>query len=312
MLDHLKTELVELAGKMERQNKIKTMLESLNEEEHELLQKEYELRTILTKEDKDVKRLEKTTATSIFYAMLGRRDLQLEKEHQEAYAAKLKYDATVSQMDDCCRRKEKLIKEQQELAGCEQRYTQVFAEIQKLLHNDPHYADKLCALERQLGVVTSQLIEVSEAVNAGNACTRQILCIQDSLDSAEGWGTCDLFGGGLLSDMAKHSHLDEAQANAEHLQMLLSSFRTELADVKINAEMGQVNIDGFLRFADYFFDGLISDWSVLSRIHDSQKSVSEVKSQVSSALSQLENTRGMYEDEKASLEKQIADLVYHA
>ncbi len=312
MLDHLKIELEAFSGKMERQNKVNAMLESLNEEEHELLKKENELRTVLIKEDKDVERLEKTTATSIFYAILGRKELQLEKEQQEAYSAKLKYDAVVSQMNDCCRRKERLIKEQEELVGCEQQYAQVFGEIQKLLHNDPHYADKLCALERQLGAVTSQRIEVSEAVEVGNACMRQIRCIEDSLDSAEGWGTWDLFGGGLLSDMAKHSHLDQAQADAGHLQMLLSSFRTELADVKINAEMGQVNIDGFLRFADYFFDGLISDWSVLSRVHDSQKSVFEVKKQVSSALSQLEITRGRCEDEKVSLEKQIADLVYHA
>ena len=75
--------------------------------------------------------------------------------------------------------------------------------------------------------------------------------------------------------------------------------------------MAQVNIDGFLRFAD-FFDGLILDWSILSRMHDDQKSVFEVKIQVSSALFQLKNTREMYEDENLSVANQISDLVYHA
>ena len=73
--------------------------------------------------------------------------------------------------------------------------------------------------------------------------------------------------------------------------------------------MGQVNIDGFLRFADYFFDGLIADWSVLSRIHDSQKSVSQVANQVTMALEQLENIHKRNEVNKASLENEIAQLV---
>ena len=139
---------------------------------------------------------------------------------------------------------------------------------------------------------------------------RQIDAIDKSLSSAEGWGTWDLLGGGLISDIAKHSRLDEAQAGAEYLQMLLSRFRTELADVRINAQTGQVNVDGFLRFADYFFDGLIADWSVLSHIHNSRKSVSMVRSQVSDALSRLGSVRTALEKEKAALEKELASLVW--
>jgi len=67
-----------------------------------------------------------------------------------------------------------------------------------------------------------------------------------------------------------------------------------------------------LRFADYFFDGLIADWSVLSRIHDSQRSVSQVENQISLALAQLETIHKRHEGEKVSLEKQIAQLVYQA
>lgn len=312
MLNSLKEELVELSEKMEHQRKINMKLTSLKNEERELSQKEFELRTILSKEDADVQRLEKTTATSILYSILGKKEEQLEKEQQEAYAAKLKYDALVQQLDDCRNRIESLHGEEQKLIGCEQQYKQVFNEMQKLLQKDPLYAEKLCTLERQLGEVTNQLREVSEAVAAGEACISQISSIESSLSSAEGWGTWDLVGGGLISGMAKHSHLDEAQVKAEHLQTLLSRFRTELADVKINAEMGQVNIDGFLRFADYFFDGLIADWSVLSRIHDSQKSVSQAKDQVTSALSRLASIGTMREKEKVMLEKQIAELVYSA
>lgn len=309
MLEDMRKELKELSGKMERKNKIESMLISLKQEEIELMEKEYELRSILAKENHDVERLQSTSITSIFYSILGRKEQQLDKELQEAFVAKLKYDVAIRQKEQCSNRKDILFKEKQELNGSDDRFRQVFSEIQVLLHSNPEYAEKLCDLERQLGEITNQLGEVDEAIAVGNACIIEIKSIEDSLSSAEGWGAWDLMGGGMISAMAKHSDLDNAQTSAEHLQVLLSSFRTELADVKIYQNMGQVNIDGFLRFADYFFDGLIADWSVLSRIHDSQKSVSQVANQVSMALEQLENIHKRNEVNKASLENEIAQLV---
>lgn len=309
MLEELKKDLAGLSAGLERIKKIESMLLSLGGEERELSVRELELRAVLSKESTDVERLEKTTVTSVLYSLLGSRDEKLEAERREAAAAKLKYDAATWQLDDCRERIGTLRAEKAALSDVPRRYDEVFSQIQAELRRDPRYADRVCALERRLGEAVGQLREVDEAVSAGNACMRQIDEIEESLGNAESWGTWDLLGGGLISDMAKHSHLDEAQAGAEQLQTLLGRFRSELADVRITAETGRVNVDGFLRFADYFFDGLIADWSVLSHIHDSQESVFQVRSQVSDALSRLATVRAAREDEKAALEKEIAQLV---
>ena len=42
-----------------------------------------------------------------------------------------------------------------------------------------------------------------------------------NLNSAEGWGTWDLLGGGLISDLAKHSHIDDAKNDVANAQNLL-------------------------------------------------------------------------------------------
>ncbi len=60
---------------------------------------------------------------------------------------------------------------------------------------------------------------------------------------------------------------------------------TELADVTIHADM-QVNIDGFLRFADYFFDGLFANWAVLDQIGHSQTQVQSTRNQTENVCSQ--------------------------
>ncbi len=75
------------------------------------------------------------------------------------------------------------------------------------------------------------------------------------LDSAKGWGGIwDIMGGGLISNMAKHSAIDDANKAAHDFQYLLKSFEKELSDVNEFAEI-ELNISGFTTFADFFFDG---------------------------------------------------------
>ena len=124
-------------------------------------------------------------------------------------------------------------------------------------------------------------------MEAGEAARVSAEGILSSLDSAEGWGTWDLLGGGLFADLAKHGHLDDAQQQVEELQVQLRRFHTELADVEIRADM-QVQIDGFLRFADFFFDGIFADWAVMNRIHDAQQQVEGTRDQISRVLTRLE------------------------
>ncbi|SHH75491.1 hypothetical protein SAMN02745823_00868 [Sporobacter termitidis DSM 10068] len=312
MIETLRAELAELSAKIERRKKLDVMLQSLNREEQELAQHAQQLNAALSKEDADVSRLEKTTATSILYAMLGKKEARLDKERQEAFSARLKYGAANRQLDDCRARIGQLSAERNAFSDCFKQYDLVFEALKETLREDPDYAERLSSLERRRGEAAGQLKELDEAISAGRAVLNQIGCIEENLDSAESWGTWDLFGGGLFADMEKHSHLDDAQADAEHLQVLLSRFHTELADVRVSASLESINIDGFLRFADYFFDGLFADWSVLSRIRDSQESVQQLRQQVSGALSRLSAMKDARVSEKSALEKELAALVTKA
>lgn len=307
-----KQALAQLSQECARYSKLKAMLESLRAEEQALAEQEAALRAALQKEDADVVRLEKTSAAALFYTILGKKDEKLEQEQREAYAARLKYDALAAQLDDCRSRIRQLSSEQAALSGCEARYQAAFRQLQEALKASPLHGAEICALQQSIGENAAQRKEIQEALAAGSAVMNQIETILESLSSAEGWGTWDLLGGGMLSTMAKHSHMDTAQAGAEYLQVLLSRFHTELADVQLTAQTGQVNIDGFLRFADYFFDGLIADWSVLNRIHDSQASVYQVKEQVAQAMCQLESLRDARAAEQRRLEERLAALVHSA
>ena len=111
--------------------------------------------------------------------------------------------------------------------------------------------------------------------------------------------------------MAKHSHLDSAQDKVNVLQQRLRTFKTELVDVDFHENI-QVQIDGFLRFADYFWDGIFADWMVQGKIHDAQNQVDQVIGKVESILMKLqsmsEETQQKLEEEKSELERLVEQL----
>ena len=310
MLDKLRAELKEAQAKLARREQLRVMLTDAAVQLNEITVRERTLYEQLQKENADVDVMERTTVTSLFYTLLGKKEEKLEKEQREAQAAKLAYQAVVRELADCRDRIDAVTRECDVLTAYIDRCEALREQIREELRGAPATAEQILSLERELTENQTQLREIDEAVDAGQEAMEQIGQIESSLSSAENWGTFDLFAkGGIISSMAKHSALDEAQAGAEQLQIALNRFRTELADVRIDGEMGQLNMDGFLRFADWFFDGLLVDWTVLSHIHDSQASVSRVKEQMSDALARLDELRRVRVDKQGELEERMDHVI---
>ena len=95
---------------------------------------------------------------------------------------------------------------------------------------------------------------------------------------------------GNVQDERLYEELDNAQEQVEQLQVELRRFKTELADVEITADL-QVTVDSFLKFADFFFDGLFADWAVLDHINQAQSRVENTKGQIKRVLALLKKMR---------------------
>ena len=254
-------------------------------------------------------RLEGRSLAAFFYNVVGKMDEKLTRERQEAYAARVRYDAAARELAGA---EEDLARCQAELGtldGCEERYAALLREkTQAVKAAGGAAAEQILRMEEREAYLESQERELGEASAAGQSALATADGILESLSSAEGWGTWDLIGGGLIADLAKHSKLDEAQAAVEYLQSQLRAFRTELADVTISADF-QVNIDGFLRFADYVFDGIFADWAVLDRINQAQAQVEDTRAQICAVLDRLGQMTDQAERERAGLRQEIEGLV---
>lgn len=280
-------QLQKLQEKAAQKKSVEAKLRELKAQKDELNNRVYVFKKTMRREQADVDRLERTSLSSVFYAMLGKKEEMLDKEKVEAYAAKVKCDSAVEELkvleDDLQQREAQL----RDLIDCEQQYHALLQEKREAIKaTDSLDAERIIQIEQQIAEQKNHKKEIKEAISAGTLALGAAISIVSSLDSAQSWGTYDLVNGGLIAGMAKHSYLDEAQNKVITLQSQLRKFKTELTDVTIHAEM-KVNVDGFLRFADYFYDGLFADWAVLDRIGQSKSSVVAVKTKIESALSKL-------------------------
>ena len=301
-----------LQEKISRSRQLTSMLKELRGQRDTIAARVRELEAIKVDEQADVDRLEGRSLASFFYNVIGKMDERLNKEREEAYAARVKYDAAARELEAIDGDIQRCESELSGLRGCEREYEATLREKANAAKSEGGArAEEILKLEERHAYLESQKKELREAISAGNSARSTAESVLSSLDSAEGWGTWDLLGGGLLADMAKHSHLDEAQGAIERLQSQLRRFKTELADVTIHADM-QVNVDGFLRFADYFFDGLFADWAVMDKISQSQSQVQSTKNQIDSVLSRLNSMMSAAEREQAQTKSKLDALVLEA
>lgn len=228
----------------------------------------------------------------------------LEKERAEALKASMQYDAARAELQKVQEEIDRLEWEKKEFDDYEREYSVVLDEKLNFMRKSSMHAEKIVELEEKIEYLDNQIGEIDEAECAGRRVLSQIDLIAESLDSAEGWGTWDMLGGGMLSSMVKHAHLDEAQERIKSLERLLSRFRTELADVTVQADV-RAQMDGFTRFADWFFDGFFVDWMVLSRIKESKGSLETTEKQIQRVMEQL---RGMRREMVRAQEKLNAEI----
>ena len=305
--------LFELQQKVARKPSLEAKLRELQNQRREYDREVISLRVAFRKEQEDVEKLEGRSLANYFFQVVGKLDEKLDQERREAYAAKVKLDAA-----------------ERELAGIESDISEIHGQLNEIRVAEAQYKDELerkratlrasgtatgnqiIELEQRIAVMEAQKREIKEAISAGYSARGTADRILSELNSADGWNTWDMFGGGgIITHMAKHSHLDSAQDLVSELQSKLRRFKTELADIQITANM-QVNVDGFLRFADYFFDGLVADWAVGDKISQSMNSVSSTKSQIGRTLDKLNSMEQAADRDIVSLKQQLDELIVKA
>lgn len=305
-------ELEQLREELAQLRRDQALAQTLRQQEQQCQREVQQLRSAWDQEQADVDRLERVSLSSLLAGLTGRKEERLEQEEAEALAARLRYQTAQRQLDEI----------QSELAACEervrssadcpQRYEDCLRARQEALKaSGSALGERIRGLESEIAALTARRRELREALDAGARVLDRLERVLDKLNSAGGWSTWDLLGGGLVSDMMKYSRLDEAQEQIEALRSDLRRYQAELADVE-RLEHFDVRPDGMTQVFDIFFDNIFSDWMVRDQIQQSQNEMYGLRSRIQSIQENLGQASAQTERGLTAAREELDRLVQEA
>lgn len=309
MYSQINNEIYKLKEELRAKEKLQSLRDMANGELRRKKLNRDELYGILKKEEKDVTKLEGMSFSSIFLTMAGKKEDKLDKEREEFLAAKLRYEECLDSIRELEEKIKQLNREIEDYGNIEEKYKSLIKEKERLLvQEDSQEGQNLKESLDRVNQLKLGIKEVKEAIDAGESANVALNKMRKHLDSAKGWGIWDIMGGGLISNMAKHSAIDDANKAAHDFQYLLKSFEKELSDVNEFAEI-ELNISGFTTFADFFFDGFFVDFFVQSKINDSISKVDNAGSKINDIILNLRRNLNQMEMELKTLEGNINKIL---
>lgn len=251
-------------------------------------EREASLTEQVDEELQDVERLEGGWG-ALLHRVLGDRDERLSAERREHAEAALQLDAArahVAGLEGRVQEIERRLAALGEPAGI---LATARGHKAELLHelDDPR-ADELTRITEALGDVAADERELEEAITAAETAAAWLQDADGQLSRAASWGTWDMFGGGMMSSMAKRGRMQDARASLHHAATALHALDSELADVAVDVrDAPQLDTGGLTGLMDVVFDNMITDWLVQGRIRDARSAVHDVARQVAGIATQL-------------------------
>lgn len=289
MPDSFHDRLMEAKERKSRLEKIMRKREELQRRLQEQERMSVQLEIQVESEQADVDELTRMSLSNLFHTILRSKEEQLELERQQALAAVLKLQEAKRTQEII---KTEIIQVGEELTtlqNAEHDYDRLMAEKESALRNSPAASPELAEIETQIADQTILVKEIHEAWTAGKRVLASLEEASSSLEKAENWGKWDLWGGGgVISTHLKHNHVDDAKQFIHNANYLMQNFHSELDDLKRTVHV-DIDISGMLKGADYWFDGLITDWVVQGRIKNAQDQTLKAIQQVRSVTSQLQS-----------------------
>jgi hypothetical protein len=284
--------LQQLAQDLHRRDKLRRDLQQLAEQVRELENERAKWQDRARDASEDLEKLEGIGLARLFHTLLGDRSQRIDDEREQLLQARLRHDECDAGLEPLHTERARIEAELRALADVEPRRVELLRHKEEVLAaRGGDVAQRLIESAQRLGELADQGRETDEAIAAGRRVLPELDAADSELRGARSWGQLDLLGGGLITSLAKHSRIDRARSRVEQAQRCLRDLVRELRDVDFVATDLTIDVGGFLRFADVFFDNLISDWVVQSRIKNALDRIVETRDRVRQVVWDLERHR---------------------
>ncbi len=246
------------------QEEIKLLRADLNNRRKELKEKSAELKTDLRKMSQEKRNLEAMKGFSfanLAGKISGRYQENYDQANEKYIAAKKIYDEHESGFS--------MFKQEMDLIHIEiDELKSKHAALKHEVYTTYPEGQKLFAetelRKKSLFEIRKEVKEAIDAVETVIALSREA---KESLSGAKSWSTFDtFFGGGIVTDLAKYSKIDEANQQIAKISAATEVMRKELKDIDMSIENRMESIGGGEKFFDIAFDNIFSDWNIRGKI----------------------------------------------
>lgn len=274
------------------------MLPNLKERSKKLhtriLEAEKEVDTLLAEyeaESLDVEQMKSEKLSVYILKLIGRYEGKLDKEMQQMLSAKMRYDKALEKLKELRLQSDELENRLESLYTEKRVYEEELGKREEMLKNSINSEASIAyrELDKMQDSLSKQLGETKEALRAANRAISTVDTAMEHLGSAESWATYDVwFKGGIISHMAKYSHIDNAEEAFHRLSSQLEELKRELSDVDISGVSGFSGIDSTTRAIDFWFDNIFTDLNVRSRIRNDSEQLSGTRRQINNIIRRLD------------------------
>lgn len=309
MYNEVNNQIYNLKEKIRIKDKLENLRKIANIELEKKLYNREELIKSLKKEEKDVIKLESTGISSLFLSLLGKKEDKLDKERDEYLTAKLRYEECLESIRELEAEIQYANVELKKYNNANEDYLKAIKEKRRIILKEDSVESKY--LKEGLEAINElklDIKEIKEAIEAGEKTNASLQNMKEHLNTARSWGMWDMMGGGLISNIAKHSAIEKANQIAHSTQSNLKSFQKELSDVNNFTEIS-VDISSFATFADFFFDGFFVDWFVQSKINDSIDNVDNTYNKISEIVRELRKELEKLQSKLSNNERETKDIL---
>jgi chromosome segregation ATPase len=239
----------------------------------------------------DVEQMKKDSLSNTLLKLIKRYEGKLNKETQEMLTVKMEYDKASDRVSDLQSELYQLNSRIQILLDNKQAYETELKQREDIVKSS--ITSKAYLIYRKLQdereKVGKQLVEIDEAKIVAHLVLGTAQSALDHLQSAEGWATYDIWArGGVISHMAKYSHIDNAQADFNRLSYQIKDLEKELSDIMIFETTYSVGIDATTRVFDFWFDNIFTDLNVRDKIRADKEEVSKLIQKIKGIIMKLE------------------------
>lgn len=265
----------------------------------------------LYKEEKDVKRLEKLSFQNFLHTIINDKQEKLDKEKLEVLQVKAKVDRLKYLIEYEEAELKNLNNKKLSNTILKQNYEKLLADKLSIIkEKHPKNWQEINSKYKDKDRLKLKIKEIKEAIYAVNGANDTIKKVKKSLNAASTWGTFDILGGGIVSTMAKRSHMQDTQNLIQELSKKLKIVNQELDDIKLNINT-DLKVEGFLGMADYFLDNIFVDLAVQSKIEQARNNIDDVSNKINNLLEKLEIQLKSEENRLEEINKNIESSIHN-